>query len=86
MSGLKFTPFYLIIIIEGHNKGGTAVKTVRGNTLRGTYNRFQARQVKGIAREIPSYRKEALREEIVALANTFGVANPAAYRAAMRAL
>jgi len=58
----------------------------RGYSLRGDYNRFQARQVKGITTEIPSYRRDNLREEIIARANMDGVANMSAYRAALKAL
>ena len=60
------------------------MKTVRGNELRGTFKRYQTRRMVGLVREIPKERRNSLREEIIALANLNGVANPIAYKAAMK--
>ena len=85
---MKFQPFHRIIIIEEQINGGATqmANDRRGFSMRGDFNRFQTRQVRGITREIPRYRRGTLREVIIARANLEGVANMSAYRAALRAL
>lgn len=59
---------------------------VNKNGLKGTYRRYQSRQVKGLCDQIPEERKEGLLEEIKIQANLLGYNNQSALKSAIKHL
>ena len=59
---------------------------VNKNGLKGTYYRYQSRQVKGLCDQIPGERRESLLEEIKVQAYLLGYDNQSALKNAIKHL
>jgi hypothetical protein len=59
---------------------------IRGASLKGTYNKFVRRVVRDTVEDIPEYRRDELRQIIIARANLMGGYNPQALAEAIKVL